>query len=131
MSRFSSGRAVVVAALALTVGTLAPAQAVRMPEYMKGRPQLEVASGQPVREYRGIQWDKPGANTAAAWQRFTSLYSERWHAQFDAATGVPLRIFGVGIAAPGVIASDVAAEAYARSFLANHLDLLAPGAVAS
>ena len=51
-----------------------------------------------------------------------------WHAQWDRDTDVPLRAWGPSIAAPGTASDPGAAEAFARTFLAQHLELLAPGA---
>ncbi|MDB4958730.1 MAG: cysteine-rich repeat protein [Myxococcales bacterium] len=51
-----------------------------------------------------------------------------WEAQWDVATGVPSRIWGSGLPAPGSIAHADIAEAFARQVLATHLALLAPGA---
>ncbi|MEO7329133.1 MAG: hypothetical protein ABI193_11170, partial [Minicystis sp.] len=43
-------------------------------------------------------------------------------------TGVPARVWGSGIAAPGSVASPAIAEVFARGLLAKHLALFAPGA---
>jgi MYXO-CTERM domain-containing protein len=51
----------------------------------------------------------------------------RWEALWDVSTGVPLRIFGEGIAAPGTSANAAAAESHARDFIARHGALVAPG----
>ncbi|HUS63838.1 MAG TPA: hypothetical protein VMZ28_04805, partial [Kofleriaceae bacterium] len=50
-----------------------------------------------------------------------------WRALVDTDTGVPLRLYGRGLAAPQAIASPRAAERLARAALADHLSLLAPG----
>jgi cysteine-rich repeat protein len=50
---------------------------------------------------------------------------------WDADTGVPLRLWGRGIDAPGAVADPAIAEAAAQQFLAQHLATLAPGAVPS
>jgi cysteine-rich repeat protein len=62
-----------------------------------------------------------------AWQQFVAR-GGTWQASWDAATKVPSRIWGSGIAAPGSSASADVAAAWARAVLAAHLDLLAPGA---
>jgi len=64
---------------------------------------------------RGLAW----VNLAAA--------HGAWNATWDRATGVPSRIWGGSVAAPGASASPAIAEAAARAFIAQHLALLAPG----
>ena len=51
-----------------------------------------------------------------------------WKIMWDRDTGVPLRMWGPGVAARGAVADAAIAEAAARRFLADHLDVLAPGA---
>jgi hypothetical protein len=51
-----------------------------------------------------------------------------WKASWDVATGVPNRIWGAGIPAPGTVASPELAERFARQMLADYVGLLAPGA---
>jgi hypothetical protein len=65
------------------------------------------------------------------WKRFVAATGGTWQASWDAATGVPSRIWGSGIAAPGAIADPAIAERIARQVLADHVALLAPGASAS
>jgi hypothetical protein len=64
----------------------------------------------------------------AAWDRFVAAAGGRWEASWDRATGVPSRIWGEGIAAPGASADPAIAIAAAQRVIAAHLDLLAPGA---
>ncbi len=70
------------------------------------------------------------ARASVAWQRFRADVGGEWLATWDEATGVPLRIFGEGIAAANASGSPQAAESFARSFLARHRELLAPGSSA-
>ncbi|MDQ3337341.1 MAG: hypothetical protein M4D80_19440 [Myxococcota bacterium] len=63
-----------------------------------------------------------------AWMKFSLSAGGAWHASWDAATAVPNRIWGSGIAAPGANVSPQVAAAYARQLLAEHIALLAPGA---
>lgn len=82
----------------------------------------------PLRTYRDVAWnDRRGA----AYDRFVAHAGGSWEASWDTATGVPTRLFGHGIAAPGANADPAVAEKVARQWLADHLDLLAPGAAAS
>jgi hypothetical protein len=63
-----------------------------------------------------------------AWSQFVALRGTSWQAAWDAATGVPSRIWGAGIPAPGSMADGAVAERLARQLLADHIALLAPGA---
>ena len=79
----------------------------------------------PLRAQADVRW---GAVPSAAWSAFTTAFGPRWLASYDRATGVPNRIWGAGIPAPGANAAPQIAEAVARQLLADHLALLAPGA---
>lgn len=113
-------------ACAACLGWATPAQAVRQPDHLVGRPSLEVAQGQPVRLVRHVT-SQPGSS-ARAWRRYTSTVGGSWRALWDRETGVVLRIFGSGVFAPGSVASGPAAAGYAWEWLTRHLDLFAPGA---
>jgi MYXO-CTERM domain-containing protein len=82
--------------------------------------------GKPLRTERQVRW---GAPATADWQKLAA--TGRWLGAFDRATGVPSRIWGSGLAAPGSIASADVAAGVARAQLAAHLGLLAPGAAPS
>nr|HEX4314441.1 hypothetical protein [Kofleriaceae bacterium] len=86
---------------------------------------------EPLRTYRDVAFATAAHAGGAAWQRFLAHAGPKWQASWDTATGVPERIWGQGIAAPGSIADAAIAEQVARAWLAAHLDLLAPGAAAS
>ncbi|HEX5058367.1 MAG TPA: hypothetical protein VFV99_03360 [Kofleriaceae bacterium] len=62
------------------------------------------------------------------WSQFIAQRGSKWHASWDVATGVPNRIWGAGMWAPGTVRNADAAERFARQVLADHLGLLAPGA---
>ena len=114
--------------LALTLPALlfaADAAAVRQPEYLDERP-VETASGARGRLARATGWDAPRAQDRL-WQDFTAAHGD-WRAVWDLDTGVPLRIYGEGVAAPGASADPAKALAAARALLAERLALLAPGA---
>ncbi len=81
--------------------------------------------GKPLRTHADVRWGKVAS---PAWAAFQARAGGRWMAAYDRATGVPSQIYGSGIAAPGANASAVIAETYARTLLADHLALLAPGA---
>jgi uncharacterized protein (TIGR03382 family) len=78
----------------------------------------------PLRTQRRLVMSAPRAT--AAWRALTA--NGAWQAAWDRATGVPTRIWGAGIPAPGANASPAIAETFARGVLAAHLGLLAPGA---
>jgi hypothetical protein len=83
------------------------------------------ASGvtKPLRAQADVKWSHP---PTLAWQKLAATGA--WQAGWDRATGVPNRIWGSGLAAPGSVASAEVAARFARAALADHLALLAPGA---
>ena len=114
--------------LAFTLPALlfaADAAATRQPEYLDERP-IEPAAGARGRLNRDLSWTAP-SKVARPWQDFTAAHGA-WRAMWDLDTGVPLRIWGEGIAAPGASADAAKAERAARDLLAERLALLAPGA---
>src|SRR5262249_4497787 len=86
-----------------------------------------VVAGRPVSEARAVERAVP-ARAAAA---FAPLAAAGWTAVWDRDSGVPLRIWGGFVDAPGSVADAAVAERVARAFLAAHLALLAPGASAA
>ena len=115
--------AVVATLPALLLAT--DALAVRQPDRLDERP-VETAIGR-GRLFAPTSWQVP-ASAAKAWTRLTDTHGRRWQAVWDLDRGIPLRVFGEGIAAPGASADPVIAADAARKLLAAHLDLLAPGA---
>src|SRR4051812_49043883 len=79
--------------------------------------------GKPLRTQRDLRWAPP---PGAAWNKLAATGA--WRAAWDQATGVPSRIWGSGLPAPGTMASPAVAERIARAVLAEHIALLAPGA---
>ncbi len=90
-------------------------------EALTAMPAAGVA--RPLRSQRDVRWAAP---PSAAWRKLAA--TGVWRAAWDRATGVPNRIWGSGIAAPGAMASAAVAERIARAVLADHIALLAPGA---
>lgn len=90
-------------------------------------PGLQVASGPAARAQPDVSWSSASTSASRRWKAFVDATGNRWTSLWDADTGVPLRIFGAGVDMPGSVASAAKAEAYARAFLARHIDLLAPG----
>jgi hypothetical protein len=76
----------------------------------------------PLRGQRDVRWAHP---STAAWRKLAGTGT--WQAAWDRATGVPSRIWGSGLPAPGATASADIAAAVARATLAEHIALLAPG----
>ena len=77
----------------------------------------------PLRAQPDVKWSHPATS---AWQKLAATGA--WQAGWDRATGVPNRIWGSGIPAPGAVANAEVAARFARAALADHLALLAPGA---
>ena len=118
---------VLVLASAATAHASAPRALHVAADTLTALPAAHVAS--PLRTYRDVSWNP--AHPPPAWSRFLADAGPKWEASWDTATGVPTRIWGQGIAAPGSIATAAIAEQVARQWLAAHLDLLAPGASAA
>jgi cysteine-rich repeat protein len=85
----------------------------------KGAELPTVANGRAPRLHRDVTWTSNVAGLAD------------WRAIVDRDTGVPVRMWGPSIAAPGTIKDASQADTVARSYLAAHLDTLAPGALLS
>ena len=87
----------------------------------------EMADGAAVRGHRTVRWNLPPARAAvahAALARSIGATETLW----DRATGVPVRVWGSGVPAPGSVASPEVAARGARALLREHLAVLAPGA---
>ncbi|MEP7120732.1 MAG: MYXO-CTERM sorting domain-containing protein [Byssovorax sp.] len=130
-SLFTLVGAVLASSSALAVQ--APINARRASAVTSTRPAvssggLEAAPGQPALPLAiRATWGAPPSSRRAAWARFERAHGEGWQALWDRDTEAPIRVLGRGIPAPGSVADAAAAEAQARAFLAEHLDLFAPG----
>lgn len=116
-----------LSSLAIALPTLlfaGQASAVRNPDYLDERP-LETAQGNRGRITRLVDWQAPRAS-ADLWRRFTAAHGS-WQAMWDTDTGVPVRIWGEGIAAPGANRNADVALAAARALLVEQLAFIAPG----
>jgi cysteine-rich repeat protein len=111
----------------VVAAAVTPAWAVQEPAHLAGRPELEIASGVPVRVQRALDWHRVPRAAHAGW---SALLGEMPGAMavWDPATGVPSRVWGGGIDVPGSVGSAAVAEAFGKAFIARHVDLLAPGA---
>jgi MYXO-CTERM domain-containing protein len=114
-------------ALAAATG-LDPAQAAKLPRALEGVPAFEVADGRVARGGHAPIYDLAPRVAQPHWVAFTEAAGGAWRAMWNPETGVPQRIFGAGISAPGSVRSASTAEAYARRALREHLELVAPGA---
>jgi uncharacterized protein (TIGR03382 family) len=122
--RFCGSAALVSSLVVLTTnaGAVGPrSQRAIVADTLTAMPAAAIAK--PLRAQRDVRWSHP---PTVGWQKLAGTGS--WRAAWDRATGVPSRIWGSGIAAPGTIASPAAAVAFARAALADHIALLAPGA---
>ena len=91
------------------------------------RQALQTAPGVALRVQRTVELrGAPPAAARAAWTRLVADLGPS-QAIWDRDTGVPTRIWGAALPAPGALASAPAARRSAEGFLAAHLDLLAPG----
>ncbi len=115
---------------ALVVGLVCSTAYAFGPHERATRPAAETltamsAAGitRPLRTYVAVDFT---TRATTAWTRLAATGT--WQAAWDAATGVPSRIWGSGLAAPGASADPAIAERFAREVLATHLALLAPGA---
>src|SRR5574338_5673 len=75
----------------------------------------------PLRTHVKLEWRATAL--PLAWSRFVAQRGPAWHAAWDAATGVPSRIWGAGMPAPGSVANAAVAEQFARQVLADHIAL--------
>jgi cysteine-rich repeat protein len=117
---------------AVALVAVAPsALAVRPPSYLLDRPTLEVANGPAVRPQRLVTWNVVPPRAQPGWDALARELGPGSQASWDTVTGVPTRIYGAGIPAPGAMASAAIAEKLARAFVERHLGLLAPGEKAS
>ena len=110
----------------LALITLLPLAAAAEPSPRAVETGWILASGAPSAQHRQLSAAVP-SSAAAAWRRFQDSAGRSWTGSFDAASGVPARIWGAGIPATGALASAEIAERHAKSILEQHLDLLAPG----
>jgi cysteine-rich repeat protein len=121
--------AAVLAASTLIAGN---ALAFVHPDYLFER-QLETAQGAQGRAYRPVADRAPLALDVRAHALVDKLASsfgtvgQVW----DQDTGVPLRMWGAGIAFPGSVADAQVAQTAADRVLADYLALLAPGSKAT
>ncbi|MDQ3368143.1 MAG: hypothetical protein M3680_22180, partial [Myxococcota bacterium] len=84
-----------------------------------------------TRQLRSQREVRYASQATPAWSRFAVRAGGTWGVAWDSATSVPNRIWGSGIAIPGANASPAIAERAVRQLIADHLDLLSPGAQAS
>ncbi len=101
--------------------------AAQKPNHPGAAYSLQSANGVQPRLHQFVSWDKTPAKAKRAFATFQAEFGA-WRASWDSVTGVPSRMFGPGIVAPGSIDYPAVAEGFARSVLSRHIALLAPGA---
>jgi len=89
---------------------------------------LQTQSGVQPRVHKMVDWGKTPRAAARAFANFKAEFGQKWRASWDTVTGVPSRMFGPGLIAPGSVDLPSVAEGYAISVLSRHIALLAPGA---
>jgi MYXO-CTERM domain-containing protein len=110
---------------------LAPAIAVAAPLGDPVRVQgLELVDGRVVSLPASAVWGSAGASHRAALTRLRDEVGRVWIA-WDVARGCASGIIVSQVPAPGSTRSAAEAEAFARGFIARHLEAIAPGADAS
>lgn len=123
-------RSIISAALFILAASLSSSEALAL-QSQKGLPAmgLETAEGiVPVRREVQTSYTQIPKTRKAAWDAFlTDSGSREWQVMWDSSTSVPLRIFGKGIEAKGVMQSPQIASKHALWFLKRHAELLAPG----
>ena len=104
------------------------ASAAVAPDHLANRPELEVSH-----TLAKPRIARTFSATAPLLSRQTPtghLRSGSWTTMWDQGTGVASAIYGSGIDVPNSMTDPRAAERFARAFLAEQLDILAPGASA-
>ncbi|HUQ06663.1 MAG TPA: DUF4215 domain-containing protein [Kofleriaceae bacterium] len=81
----------------------------------------------PLRTHVELVHQVVPARRGAAWKQLVADAPGLTMASWDRATGVPSRIWGRGLDAPGSVADPDVAAAAAWRFLVAHLELIAPG----
>lgn len=116
--------------MACALGWATPASAARSPGRAASDGRLERPSGAVSRDARDAKFQVAPPSRRAALARFEAEVGPL-RATWDPATEVPHRLLLSGVPAPDAMRDPVMAERVARDLLARHLDLLAPGALAS
>jgi MYXO-CTERM domain-containing protein len=125
----SFGRFVLPTTAALLALSSSPAQAIQRPAHLQGRAELELHPGttsSALRDVRVRAYSAP-ARLGSAYQTLRTELGDELLARFDADTGVVAELIPRAVGVPGASASAEVAEAFARDFVARHLELLAPG----
>src|SRR5688572_26687938 len=115
-------RSIIMAATIASCGLIgSTARAVSPRDRARARPAFELASGAPVRLERDARGDRMPARLARPWRALRADTGGTWLAQWDTATGVPSRIYGSGLIAPGAVVDAAIARDHAERFLARHI----------
>jgi len=93
------------------------------------RAGLELSAGKAPRLRRDVVLNRAPTRAVAAHAALRTAIAAT-DTLWDRATGVPLRMWGAGLQAPGSVASAAVAAGSARELLRQHLAVLAPGSAA-
>jgi MYXO-CTERM domain-containing protein len=110
------------------------ASAIRQPNHLRGRAELELASptAPPIRTMRAGSWAPPKVGASGrAFARLQAELGASVQARFDADTGVLDTLIPAGFVVAGSSRSPAIAEQFAVDFLSRHIDLLAPGSAST
>jgi len=91
---------------------------------------LELAAGKGMRQRRDVVWNNAPVRLKAGHGALRAAIGAT-DTIWDVATGVPLRMWGAGVTAPGSVASATVAASGSQELLRQHLAVLAPGSVAA
>ncbi len=89
-----------------------------------------VGHGADSAQLRPLRGPRTASPRNAGLIRVRRAHGGTWRARVDAA-GVPVRVFGSGVAAPGAIADADRARGHAVAMLSRHIAWLAPGSTAA
>ncbi len=111
----------------------APPAFAGRPMFERYQPNAALPASAQARSSR--VWDRAPRVSVVAYNKFLADMAARgghsFRASFDERSGVPSRIYGAGIEAPGAVADGALAEAFAYDLLSDHVRLFAPGSKTS
>ncbi len=94
-----------------------------------GHPGMQLTAGKAARQHRAVVWNQAPVRAVRGHDAL-KLAIGATDTIWDAATRVPLRMWGAGVKAPGTVASATIAASSAGELLRQHLEVLAPGSAA-
>ncbi|HEY8375996.1 MAG TPA: hypothetical protein VIK91_05880 [Nannocystis sp.] len=119
-----------MAAAVLALCGLVPDAARAFQPQVDARAPREFVAASASRAYRAVHHGDAPPAAAAAYRRFSAAFDPT-DIMWDAATRVPLRIWGLRGAVPRAMSTPEQERLAAQGLLAQHIDLLAPGSAPS